>query len=174
MPFPDNIKRQGTIIVKKIIYRKGYCMEGHYFRVLLKQWIKYNFRKIFMRQGTGCEEICHTPRHFPSQVVLFKNDIFLLSCGRLKIKLFENSDVTASICYISVHALESVRVMRGHSASQIVFYRSSNIEFRYRITKSEYHSGFVWTGIFSKNVQVWTRIFFIRMKKAFSRGSRYM
>ena len=28
----------------------------------------YTFGVLFMRQGTGCGEICHIPRHFPSQL----------------------------------------------------------------------------------------------------------
>ena len=59
-------------------------MEGHFFRVLLKQWITYTFGNIFMRQGIlfeyilcdresfdgGVERFVTHHRHFPSQVPL--------------------------------------------------------------------------------------------------------
>ena len=40
----------------------------------------------------------------------------MLSCGQVKTELFENADVTASIYYISYHALRSLGIMRGHFA----------------------------------------------------------
>ena len=47
------------------------------FRVVLKHWIMYTFGKmfmrqglVFMRQGTRCEKVPLTPRHFASEVPL--------------------------------------------------------------------------------------------------------
>ena len=69
----------------------------------------------------------------------------------MKTELFENADVTASIHQPSEHALGSLGITRGH--------------FVYLFSDFEYHSVFVWTGIFSKTFFVWTRIFFMQIKK---------
>ena len=87
-----------------------------------------------------------------SRVDLFENTVFLLSCGRVKTKLFENADVTASIYNPSEHALGSLGITRGH--------------FVYLFLEFECHSVFVWTGIFSKTLLVWTQIFFYTDKKS--------
>ena len=86
-----------------------------------------------------------------SRVDLFDNAVFLLSCGRVKTKLFENADVTASIYNPSEHALGSLGITRGH--------------FVYLFLESECQSVFVWTGIISKTLLVWTEIFFYTDKK---------
>ena len=48
-----------------------------------------------------------------SRVHLFENAFLMLHCGRVKTELFENSDVTASICYISEHTLGSWESREG-------------------------------------------------------------
>ena len=70
----------------------------------------------------------------------------MLSCGRVKTELFENVDVTVSICNPSERALGSLGITRGH--------------FVYLFSDFECHSVFVWTGIISKTPLVWTRIFY--------------
>ena len=87
-----------------------------------------------------------------SRVDLFENAVLMLSCGRVKMELFENDDVTASIHYVSEHAHGSLGIMRGHSACLFSFIevRSSHFAFS---------SVFVWTEIFSKTFLVWTKIF---------------
>ena len=94
-------------------------------------------------------------------------------------ELFENADITASHHHPSEHALVSSGVRRGHVACLFSFIEFrislSNIEFYCRIANFECYSVFVRTGIFLKTVLVWTRIFFIRIKKdAFSKRSGYV
>ena len=69
----------------------------------------------------------------------------LLSRGRVKTELFDNADVTVSIHKPSEHALGSLGITRGH--------------FVYLFSNFECHGVFVWTGIFSKTLLVWTQIF---------------
>ena len=88
------------------------------------------------------------------------------SCCRVdgcrQTELFENADMTISIYFLSLleHELGSLGIMRGHFACLFSFIevrmpnRSSIMEFRYRISHCEYHSVFVWTGIFSKTLLV--------------------
>ena len=66
-------------------------------------------------------------------------------------ELFENADVAASIHKPSEHALGSLGITRVH--------------FVHLFSDFEYHSVFVWTGIFSKTLLVWTGIFFILINK---------
>ena len=99
---------------------------------------------------------------------LFENAVFMLSCGRVKTELFENADVTASISDVPEHAHGSLGITQGHFDCLFSFVKVRKAEF-------EYSSVFVWTGIFSKTLLVWTRIFFIRIKKdAFSKISGYV
>ena len=92
---------------------------------------------------------------------LLENAVFLLSCGRVKTKLFESADVTASISNPSEHALGSLGITRGH--------------FVYLFLEFECHSVFVWTGIISKTLLVWTQIpFYTDKKDAFSKISGYV
>ena len=89
---------------------------------------------------------------------LFENAVFMLSCGRVKTELFENADVTASIYDVPEHAHESLGIMQGHFDCLSSFVKVGTEEL-------ESSSVFVWRGIFSKTLLVWTRIFFIRIKK---------
>ena len=66
-------------------------------------------------------------------------------------ELFENADVTASIYNPSEHALGSLRIMRGHIVHLFSVF--------------EHHSVVVWTGIILNTLLVWTRYFFVRIKK---------
>ena len=80
-------------------------------------------------------------------------------------ELFENADVKASICDVPAHAHGSLGTTRGHFACLFSCIEARTVEF-------ESSCVFVWTGIFSKTLLVWTRIFFIRIKKdAFSKRS---
>ena len=57
----------------------------------------------------------------------------------MKTELFENTDVTASICHPSEHALGTLGIMRGHFACLFSFFidvRMSNIVIEYRISLS--------------------------------------
>ena len=47
-------------------------------------------------------------------MALSENAVFMLSCGRVKTKLFENADVTASIYDVSEHAHRSLGITQGH------------------------------------------------------------
>ena len=74
----------------------------------------------------------------------------MLSCGRVKTELFENADVKASIYDVSEHAHGSLGTTKGHFAC--LFF------VEVQAAKFECSSVFVWTGIFSKTLLVWTRI----------------
>ena len=89
---------------------------------------------------------------------LFENAVFMLSCGRVKTELFENADVTASIYDVSEHAYGSLGIKQGHFDCLFSFVKVRTEEF-------EWSSVFVWTGIFSKTLLVWTRIFLKTDKK---------
>ena len=92
----------------------------------------------------------------------------MLSCGRVKTKLFENADVTASFYDVSEHANRSLGITPGHFDCLFSF-------VRVRTAKFECNSIFVCKGIFSKTLLVWTRIFFhTRKKDAFSKISGYV
>ena len=82
---------------------------------------------------------------------LFENAVFMLSCGRVKTELFENADVMASIYDVSEHAHGSLGTTKGHFDCLFSF-------VEVRTAKFECSSVFVWTGIFSKTLLVWTRI----------------
>ena len=71
----------------------------------------------------------------------------MLSCGRLKTELLENSDVTASIYFISEHALGSSEITRGLFTCLFSF-------IEVRLSNFECSSVFVWTVIFSKTLFV--------------------
>ena len=99
---------------------------------------------------------------------LFENAVFMLSCGRVKTELFENADVTASIYDVPEHAHGSSGITQGHFDCLFYFVKIRTEEF-------ESSSVFVWTGIFSKTLLVWTQIFFDTDKKdAFSKISGYV
>ena len=99
---------------------------------------------------------------------LFENAVFMLSCGRVKTELFEYADVKASICDVPEHARGSLGITRGHFACLFSFIEARTVEF-------ESSCVFVWTGIFSKTLLMWTRIFFDTDKKdAFSKKSGYV
>ena len=99
---------------------------------------------------------------------LFENAVFMLSCGRVKTELFENADVTASIYDVSEHAQGSSGITQGHFDCLFSFVKVRTEEF-------EWSSVFVWTGIFSKTLLVWTRISLKTDKKdAFSKISGYV
>ena len=99
---------------------------------------------------------------------LFENAVFMLSCGRVKTELFENADITASIYDVSEYAHGSLGITQGHFDCLFSFVKVRTAEF-------ECSSVFVWTGIFSKTLLVWTRIFFYTDKKdAFSKRSGYV
>ena len=83
---------------------------------------------------------------------LFENAVFLLSRGRVKTELFENADVTGPIYYVLEHAHGSLGITRGHFTCEF-----SLIEVR--TSKFACSSVFVWTGIFSKTLLMWARIF---------------
>ena len=89
---------------------------------------------------------------------LFENAVFMLSCGRVKTKLFENADVTASIYDVTEHAHGSLGTTQGHFNCLFSFIKVQTVKF-------ESSSVFVWTGIFSKALLVWTRIFLKTDKK---------
>ena len=96
----------------------------------------------------------HRKRSFSktlSRVDLFENAVFMLSCGRVKTELFENADVKASIYDVSEHAHGSLGTRKGHFDCLFSF-------VEVRTAKFECSSVFVWTGIFSKTLLVWTRI----------------
>ena len=57
---------------------------------------------------------------------LQSGSFFMLSCGRVKTELFENADVTASICDIPQHALNSLGITHGH----FDYFPSSEFECR--------------------------------------------
>ena len=98
----------------------------------------------------------------------FENAVFMLSCGRVKTELFENADVKASIFDVPEHAHGSLGITRGHFACLFSFMEARTAGF-------ESSCVFVWTGIFSKTLLVWTRIIFIRIKEdAFSKRSGYV
>ena len=59
------------------------------------------------------------------RVDLFENDVFMLSCGRVKAKLFEIAHVTASIYDVSEHAYGSLGITEGHFVCRF-FCRSSS------------------------------------------------
>ena len=80
------------------------------------------------------------------------------SCGRVKTELFENADVTASICHVPEHAHGSSGIMQGQFGCLFSFIKVRTEEF-------ESSSVFVWMGIFSKTLLVWTWIFFYTDKK---------
>ena len=88
-----------------------------------------------------------------SRVDLFENAVFMLWCGRVKRELFENPDVTASIYDLSGHAHGSLGITQWHFDYLFSIVKFQTVEF-------ECSSDFVWTGIFSKTLLVWTRIFF--------------
>ena len=79
------------------------------------------------------------------------------SCGRKRTELFENAGVKGSIYAVSEHAHGSLGITQGHFDCQF-----SSMETR--TAKFECSSAFVWTGISSKTLLVWTQIFFIRIK----------
>ena len=83
----------------------------------------------------------------------FENAVCMLSCGRVKTEPFENADVTASIYYVSEHAHGSLGITRGHFACLFSF-------IEVRTSKFACICVFVWTGILSKTLLVWMRIFF--------------
>ena len=87
-----------------------------------------------------------------SRVDLFENAVFMLSCGRVKTELFENADVTVSIDGVSEHAHGSLGITQGHFDYLFSFVKFLTVGF-------ECSSVFVWTGIFSKTLLVWTWIF---------------
>ena len=89
---------------------------------------------------------------------LFENAVFMLSCGRVKTELFENADVKVSIYDVSEHAHGSLGTTKGHFDCLFSF-------VEVRTAKFECCSVFVWTGIFSKMLLVWTRIFLKTDKK---------
>ena len=89
---------------------------------------------------------------------LFENAVFMLSCGRVKTELFENADVTASTYDVPEHAHGSLGITQGHFDCLFSFVKVRKAEF-------ECSSVFVWTGIFSKTLLVWTRVFFYTDKK---------
>ena len=82
----------------------------------------------------------------------------MLSCGRVKTELFENADVQASIYNVSEHAHGSLGTTKGHFDCLFSF-------VEVRTAKFECSSVFVWTGIFSKTLLVWTRILLKTDKK---------
>ena len=99
---------------------------------------------------------------------LFENAVFMLSCGRVKMELFENADVKVSICDVPEHAHRSLGIPRGHLACLFSFIEARTAEF-------ESSCVFVWTGIFSKTLLVWTRItVYTDKKNAFSKRSGYV
>ena len=99
---------------------------------------------------------------------LFENAVFTLSCGRVKTELFENADVKASIYDVSEHAHGSLGTTKGHFDCLFSF-------AEVRTAKFECSSVFVWTGIFSKTLLVWTQISLKTDKKdAFSKISGYV
>ena len=82
--------------------------------------------------------------------------VFLLSCGRAKIEVFKNADITSSLIYhISKHALCSLRISQGHFAYLFSFVEVRNVEHRYR----------------KLNLIIAHRILNVR---TFSRGRRYL
>ena len=99
---------------------------------------------------------------------LFENAVFMLSCGRVKTELFENADVTVSIYDVSEYAHGYLGITQGHFDCLFSFFKFRTVEF-------ECSSIFVWTGIFSKTLLVWTQIFVYTDKKdAFSKISGYV
>ena len=89
---------------------------------------------------------------------LFENAVFMFSCGRVKTELFENADVTASVYDVPEHAHGSLGIMQGYFDCLFSFVKVRTEEFGC-------NSVFVWTGIFSKTLLVWTQIFFYTDKK---------
>ena len=81
-----------------------------------------------------------------SRADLFEYTVFLFSCGRVTTELFKNNDVTPSICYISEHALCSLRITRRQFAYFFLLSKFecriwlSNIELLYRISSFECRS----------------------------------
>ena len=76
----------------------------------------------------------------------------MLSCGRVKTELFENTDITASIYDVSEHAHGPLGITQGHFDCLFSFVKVRTAEF-------ECSSVFVWTGICSTTLLVRTRIF---------------
>ena len=88
---------------------------------------------------------------------LFENAVFVLSCGRVKTEFFENADITTSIYDVSGHAHGPLRITQGHFDCLFSFVKIRTVEFECSV--------FMWTGIFSKTLLVWTQIFFYTDKK---------
>ena len=76
---------------------------------------------------------------------------------------FENADVPASIYDVSEHAHGSLGITQGHFDCLFSF-------IEVRTAKFECSSVFMCTGVFSKTLLVWTRIFsYMDEKYAFSK-----
>ena len=122
------------------------------FRIFLKThlyhpfWVSVHTETAF----SVTENEAFRKRPPPPEWIFWKRR-FMLSCGRVKTELLENADVTVSIYNPSEHVLGSLGITQGH--------------FVYLFSDFEYHSIFAWTGIISKTLLLWTRIFFIRMNK---------
>ena len=71
---------------------------------------------------------------------LFENVAFMLSCGRVKAELFENTDFAASIYDVSEHAHISLEITQGH-------FNCLFSVVKVRAAKFECSSVFVWTGM---------------------------
>ena len=76
----------------------------------------------------------------------------MLSCGRVKTELFENADIKALICEVPEQAHRSLGITQEHFACMFSFIEARTAEF-------ESSCVFVWMGIFSKTLLVWTRFF---------------
>ena len=120
-------------------------------RIFLKTHL---FLSVLGSRPHGDGVFSHRKRSFSktlSRVDLCENAVFMLSCGRVKTELFENADVKASIYDVSEHAHGSLGTTKGHFDCLFPF-------VEVRTAKFECSSVFVWTGIFSKTLLVWTRI----------------
>ena len=91
-----------------------------------------------------------------SSADLFENAVFMLSCGRVKMELFENADLTASIYDVRIfwdHVHGSFGITQGHFDCLFSVIKA-------RTEELECGSVFVWTGMFSKALLVYADIFY--------------
>ena len=97
------------------------------------------FLSVLGSRPNGDGLFSHRKRSFSktlSNVDLFENAVFMLSCVRVKTELFQNADVTVSIYCTLEHALGSLGITRGHFACPFSFIevRIPNIVIDYRIS----------------------------------------
>ena len=82
----------------------------------LEMHLFYQF-SVSIHRPHGDGVLGHGKRSFSktlTRVDLFKNAVFLFSCGRVKMELFKKADVTASIYDASEHTHGSLEIAQGY------------------------------------------------------------